>query len=653
MSLTTKVCHGLLRGFELVRRATPGVLHRAWGREEEMAWRRLPLPRHRQATVMNRHGQQLRVRLGSLGDLHAAFGRREEVNIPEVLASLPAGGTVLDVGAHIGGFSVIAAQAVGPAGRVYAFEPVAENADLLEENARLNAMDWLVPVRAAVGRQVGTLELLISDTDTMWASTRSSWADVLHHGGTELHTKATPVPVVTVDEFLSDQGIDRVALLKIDVEAAELDVLAGAAHSLAAGRIEQVIVEVHSPTVPWEDVCAILERYGYELRDLGGSELHGVQGVPPEAEAAEIVALKKPVSIALIGCGAVAETMYALSLQRLGKEGATEVVALVDPSPLRTSAVGSWLPAARRFTDLDAMLAAVRPEIAVIATPHRSHPELTIRCLDDGIHVLVEKPMAITTAECDEMLAAAARTGGMLAVGHFRRFFPACQTIKAMLVDGVLGAVRSFRFIEGQAYDWPAASASYFKRKEAGGGVLIDAGVHTLDLLLWWLGDVAELHYADDALGGVEANCRLNLTMASGATGLVHLSRDWAPPFNRLVIDCEKGWVAHVSDVVERVEWGLHGSEFGFDAHIRRLAPGPSAPAHVLDAKKPELMACFEAQLRNVCAAARGLQEPAVPGHEARAVIDLIEQCYANRTLLDMPWLSEQELQRARELAHG
>src|SRR5262249_31836253 len=66
---------------------------------------------------------------------------------------------------------------------------------------------------------------------------------------------------------------------------------------------------------------------------------------------------------------------------------------------------------------------------------------------------------------------------------------------------------------------------SMFKKESAGGGVLIDTGSHTLDALLWWLGDVAQFDYADDAEGGVEADCEIHLTMASGATGVVELSR--------------------------------------------------------------------------------------------------------------------------------
>jgi len=107
------------------------------------------------------------------------------------------------------------------------------------------------------------------------------------------------------------------------------------------------------------------------------------------------------------------------------------------------------------------------------------------------------------------MVEAADKAGCLLAVGHFRRFFPSTKMVKEILDAALLGAVRSFRFLDGEIYNWPARTASPFDRAEAGGGVLIDIGAHTLDLLLWWLGNEAEVLYQDDALGGVEANCRI------------------------------------------------------------------------------------------------------------------------------------------------
>ena len=597
-------------------------------------------------------GQYLRVRLESLGDLHAAFGRKEEMNIREIVKNLAPNGVVLDIGAHIGGFSLIAAQAVGPAGRVFAFEPVSGNAELLEHNAKINKIDWLIPVRAAVGRNSGSVELLITDTDTMWATMCRSWADVLHHGRASAHVTTHEVPLVTVDGFLREQAIQSVALMKIDVEAAEMDVLAGAADSLAKGRIQQLIVEVHGPTVKWKDVGALLRRYGYEVRDLGGSEMHAVLNSPLTQRAQGRAAVNKPATVALIGCGAVSDVLYAQALDVLASEGLTETVALVDPDSTRTSKIGETLPTARQYRDLSAMLAEITPEIAIIATPHRFHAELAVACMEKGIHVLCEKPMALTTADCDQMIETAVKSGCILAVGHFRRFFPSCEIIKSFLDAGLLGSVRSFRVLEGWTYSWPAQSASFFKRADAGGGVLIDAGAHTMDLLLWWLGDVAEVCYKDDAMGGVEANCQMHLKMASGVNGFVQLSRDWPLP-NKYVIECEKGWIVYTSDVADRVEWGLHASNYGLESQLRMKSGANGTKARTLGSGVPEFMDCFVAQLRNVVSAICRREPLRVPGTEARKTVALIERCYRDRKLLNMPWLDKEEVRRAEELANA
>jgi predicted dehydrogenase len=354
-------------------------------------------------------------------------------------------------------------------------------------------------------------------------------------------------------------------------------------------------------------------------------------------------------NVALVGCGAVSELLYVKVLRQLEPEGVV-TTALIDPNPRRTAAVGAGLPGARPFISLDAALAEARPDLAIIAAPHRLHAEQVVQCLDASVAVLCEKPMATTVEECDRMIAAAERNKGILAIGHFRRFFPCCQIIKSMLASGALGAVRSFRVLEGETYSWPAQSASFFKRAEAGGGVLIDAGAHTIDLLLWWLGDVATLDYQDDAMGGVEANSVLRLTMTSGATGTVHLSRDWPLP-NRYVFECERGWIAYICDQVDRLEWGLHDPAYGCETVIREMAPVLTADRH-LGAAVPGFMECFANQLRNVVAAVEGRASLVVPGTEGRKTVALIADCYRTRTLLDMPWLDSAELAQARRLAH-
>ena len=360
----------------------------------------------------------------------------------------------------------------------------------------------------------------------------------------------------------------------------------------------------------------------------------------------------KRLSTALIGCGAVTQILYTPALVKLERAGVIDTVALVDPNPERTAYVGKTLSTGRQYQDLQAMLADRTLDLAIVAAPHRFHAELTTTCLERGIPVLCEKPMALTIAECDRMVKAADEAGCLLAVGHFRRFFPSTKMVKNILDAGLLGAVRSFRFLDGETYNWPAQTVSFFKRDEAGGGVLIDIGAHTIDLLLWWLGDVAEVLYQDDAMGGVEANCRMDLRMISGAEGIVQLSRDCPLP-NRYVIECKKGWIAYMCDVVDRIEWGLYDSDYGLNAEIRMMAAPTQTIIRKLGPAVPEYMDCFAAQLRNVVAAINGAETLCVPGTEARKSVALIEKCYSNRILLEMPWLDETEILRSQELANA
>ena len=323
----------------------------------------------------------------------------------------------------------------------------------------------------------------------------------------------------------------------------------------------------------------------------------------------------------------------------------------MDPNPSRRSAVGKTFARAAQFDNLDTMFASVTPELAIIASPHHFHASSAVLCLENGVAVLCEKPMATTVTECDQMIAAAEKAKRPLAVGHFRRFFPSCQMIKAVLNSGLFGAVQSFRVLEGEKYSWPAQSRSFFRRSDAGGGVLIDAGAHTIDLVLWWLGEVMTFEYSDDAMGGVEANCLINMHMRSGVNGTIQMSRDW-PLSNRYVIECEKGWLTYICDVADRVEWGLHDSVYQLNTQIRMMTQTPCFQWCDDSSAAPRFSDCFVNQLRNVIAAVAGSEQVLVTGSEARKTVAFIEDCYRNRTLIDMSWLEPAEILRARQLAH-
>ncbi|MFM5985590.1 MAG: Gfo/Idh/MocA family protein, partial [Sphaerospermopsis kisseleviana] len=136
-----------------------------------------------------------------------------------------------------------------------------------------------------------------------------------------------------------------------------------------------------------------------------------------------------PLRIALIGCGAITELYYAPALQEAARITTLHVVALFDPDQLRLERFQSALPGANPIHAFEALL-ATHPDLAIVASPPRFHAGQTMALLAAGVNVLCEKPLACSLAEADQMLAAARSANRLLAVGLFRRFFPALQTIQ-------------------------------------------------------------------------------------------------------------------------------------------------------------------------------------------------------------------------------
>jgi len=354
-------------------------------------------------------------------------------------------------------------------------------------------------------------------------------------------------------------------------------------------------------------------------------------------------------NIILIGCGAVAELLYAPALKVLASQGLYERILAIDRSDARIGYIKAKLPQVETFRSLSEVESSLDRDLAVVALPHNLHAAASVEALRRGAHVLCEKPMACTSKECALMINAAKDVGRQLAVGHFRRFFPATQEIRRWIEREHLGRLRSFRFLEGEIYSWPAASPSFFTRESAGGGVLIDAGSHTVDLILWWAGAIEGVQYWDDAVGGVEANCVLNLTMVSGAKGFVQMSRDW-PLSNRYFFDFEDGWLLYECDRPTSFQWGWHGENVIQKVELLRSAGLGFDRLPKSGRDLPNFSACFELQLRNVMSAISGNEALMCSGDDGKKTIAFIEGCYRARQPLPQLWLPDTEQAAIRRL---
>lgn len=155
---------------------------------------------------------------------------------------LKPGDTFVDVGAHVGFFSMMAAALVGPAGRVVAFEPNAENYASLRNNLSLNGYAHVICVNSAVGDRDGEAVFFENlDND----GGHALWDPGLHPFNelSKARQQARRLPITTLDTALSGLGVQSVKAVKIDTEGAEVQVLNGGARCLAAPGIELLVCE--------------------------------------------------------------------------------------------------------------------------------------------------------------------------------------------------------------------------------------------------------------------------------------------------------------------------------------------------------------------------------------------------------------------------
>ena len=144
-------------------------------------------------------------------------------------------------------------------------------------------------------------------------------------------------------------------------------------------------------------------------------------------------------------------------------------------------------------------------DAAIVAAPNYLHRQLTCQLLERGIAVLVEKPMACNLEDCLEMIEVAQRSQRSLEVAMVRRHCLASRWLDQAFKIGLIGKLQSVEVREGNVFDWPIQSPALFQPARSGGGVVMDIGVHVLDLLDRWFGPGELIEYRDDAQGGVEA----------------------------------------------------------------------------------------------------------------------------------------------------
>lgn len=189
-----------------------------------------------------------------------------------------------------------------------------------------------------------------------------------------------------------------------------------------------------------------------------------------------------PVRLGFVGLGWIG----AMRLDAVAAAGAGVAAALCDASAERLDKAAEGHPEAARFRDLDGLLRAaadLRLDGVVIATPNALHAEQVLAALDRGLAVFCQKPLATSGAEARRLVGAAREADRLLGVDYSYRYTDAAAALRRMVRAGELGRVFSLEAVFHNAYgpDKPWC----YDPALAGGGALMDLGVHLIDLALW------------------------------------------------------------------------------------------------------------------------------------------------------------------------
>jgi predicted dehydrogenase len=227
--------------------------------------------------------------------------------------------------------------------------------------------------------------------------------------------------------------------------------------------------------------------------------------------------------LVILGCGWIA-LRHAAAARRLGLP-----IIFASRDLERARAYARRFRAAAAYGSYEAALADPRAAGAVICTPHDRHLSDARLAFAAGKHVLVEKPIARTLEEADELIAAAEASRRVVMVAEQFHFMPAFRRLKALLDGGALGALREIQLV---ARGLHRRSGWRLQAEQTGGGALIDGGIHYVHALRWWGGGVRRVFALrpPQTLVGFGGEDAVSLLAELGEGGVGLLSNSLAAP---------------------------------------------------------------------------------------------------------------------------
>lgn len=317
------------------------------------------------------------------------------------------------------------------------------------------------------------------------------------------------------------------------------------------------------------------------------------------------------VRFAILGCGAISR----VHLEGIQRTEEAELVAVCDVSEERAREVGAAY-GVPYYTDYEKMLKQDNIEVINICTPSGMHPEQTLLAAQAGKHVMVEKPIAIRQDDIHRMVEACEEHGVLIAAIYPRRMSPAAQYVKAFIEQGGLGKLSLCTAVIKPYRDQTYYDSAGWRGTWAmdGGGVLMNQGIHTIDLLLWLVGPVDSLYAKTEHLLRkieVEDTATVLLQFGNQTMGIIEASTTaYKQPAHQVTLHGEKGTIILTEDAITT-----------FDLVDGNVELPPFEPFKAI----PD---GHRLQIRDMALAVRELRQPIVTGREGKQALDVILKIY-------------------------
>ena len=308
---------------------------------------------------------------------------------------------------------------------------------------------------------------------------------------------------------------------------------------------------------------------------------------------------------ALIGTGGIAQT-YAQAFQT---SNCCKLVAVADVRKDSAKAFAEPF-GAKAFSDYKTLAENSEFDAVIVSTPPNSHPEIAMYFMNRGVHVLCEKPLCLSVSEARAMIECAEKTGVKFTMASKFRYVEDVVKAKSMVASGVLGEVVQFENAFTAKVDM---SKRWNSDKEvAGGGVLIDNGTHSVDIIRYFLGaitDVLALETSGTQNLRVDENVKLLAKTANGIAASVDLT--WG-------INKELPNFISVYGTNGTLHIGWRESKYKLDSN----------PDWIVFGKGYDKVQAFRSKIENFRNAILGKEELLIQPSDALASVEVIEAAY-------------------------